>query len=81
MREVGSYEAKTHLPELLKAVEKGETIVITRRGAPVARLVPADRAGGDDVRLIINRMKKARARRPRVTLDEILSARDEGRKS
>lgn len=81
MREVGSYEAKTHLPELLKAVEKGETIVITRRGAPVARLVPADRRGGDDARAIIDRMKKARARRPRVTLDEILSARDEGRRS
>jgi prevent-host-death family protein len=81
MREVGSYEAKTHLPELLKAVEKGETIVITRRGAPVARLVPADRAGGEDAREIIDRMKRARARRSRLTLDEILSARDEGRKS
>jgi len=81
MREVGSYEAKTHLPELLKAVEKGETIVITRRGTPVARLVPADRSGGNDAREIINRMKKARARRHRVSLDEILSARDEGRKS
>ncbi|QLH38071.1 MAG: type II toxin-antitoxin system prevent-host-death family antitoxin [Defluviicoccus sp.] len=34
MREVGTYEAKTHLPELLKAVETGETIVITRRGTP-----------------------------------------------
>ena len=81
MREVGSYEAKTHLPELLKAVEKGETIVITRRGAPVARLVPADRAGGGDAREITDRMKRARATRSRVTLDEILSARDEGRRS
>lgn len=40
MREVGSYEAKTHLPELLKAVEMGEEITITRRGRAVAKLVP-----------------------------------------
>jgi prevent-host-death family protein len=38
---VGSYEAKTHLPQLLDRVEHGETIVITRHGKPVAKLVPA----------------------------------------
>lgn len=38
---VGSYHAKTHLPQLLDRVEHGETIVITRHGKPVARLVPA----------------------------------------
>lgn len=40
MRSVGAYEAKTHLPELLEAVERGETIVITRHGKEVAHLVP-----------------------------------------
>ena len=39
MHIVGSYEAKTRLPELLRAVEKGETVTITRRGVPVARIV------------------------------------------
>jgi antitoxin (DNA-binding transcriptional repressor) of toxin-antitoxin stability system len=38
MTAIGSYEAKTHLPELLERVEKGEKIVITRRGVPVALL-------------------------------------------
>jgi prevent-host-death family protein len=37
---VGSYEAKTHLPELLRRVESGESITITKHGKPVARLVP-----------------------------------------
>ena len=37
---VGAYEAKTHLPQLLDRVEHGETIVITRHGKPVAKLVP-----------------------------------------
>ncbi len=81
MREVGSYEAKTHLPELLKAVEKGETIVITRRGAPIARLSPLGDSDRKETVAVIERMKKARERRSRVSVDEILSARDEGRRS
>jgi prevent-host-death family protein len=42
MKYVGSDEAKTHLPSLLRRVEKGETITITRRGKPIARIVPAE---------------------------------------
>lgn len=40
MREVGAFEAKNTLGSLLDLVEKGEEIVITRRGRPVARLCP-----------------------------------------
>jgi prevent-host-death family protein len=40
MREVQASEAKTHLPQLLDDVERGETIVIARHGRPIARLVP-----------------------------------------
>ncbi len=40
---IGAYEAKTKLSELLDRVERGEEITITRRGVPVARLVPAER--------------------------------------
>jgi prevent-host-death family protein len=40
LREVGAFEAKNTLGSLLDLVEKGEEIVITRRGKPVARLVP-----------------------------------------
>ncbi len=45
MRKVGAYDAKTHLPGLLDAVARGERIVITRRGKPVAMLVPAAEGG------------------------------------
>jgi prevent-host-death family protein len=41
MHTVGSYEAKSHLPQLLERIEHGESIIITRHGKPVARLVPA----------------------------------------
>ena len=40
MREVGAFEAKSKLGQLLDWVEAGEEIVITRRGKIVARLVP-----------------------------------------
>lgn len=36
-------EAKAQLSRLLRAVETGEDIVIARRGAPVARLIPVQR--------------------------------------
>ena len=44
MREIGAFEAKTHLSELLAAVEAGEAFTITRRGKPVAELRPVSDA-------------------------------------
>ncbi|KAF0166960.1 MAG: prevent-host-death family protein [Rhodocyclaceae bacterium] len=41
-------DAKSHLSALLNDVEAGEDVVITRRGKPVARLVPEPRSGGFD---------------------------------
>ena len=37
---VGVHHAKTHLSDLLRRVEEGETVTITRRGEPVAELRP-----------------------------------------
>jgi prevent-host-death family protein len=39
MTEVGVHEAKTHLSALLREVEQGGEVVITRDGRRVARLV------------------------------------------
>lgn len=41
--EIGAFEAKNKLGALLDRVERGEEIVITRHGKPVARLVPNSR--------------------------------------
>lgn len=57
---VGSHDAKTNLAQLLDRVENGATIVITRHGAPIAKLSPfeetADRSSIqraiDNIRLI-----------------------------
>lgn len=40
MVQVTVAEAKTKLSSLLAAVEAGEAVVITRRGKPIAELVP-----------------------------------------
>lgn len=38
--QVNILEAKNRLSELVKAAEAGEEVVLARRGAPVARIVP-----------------------------------------
>jgi prevent-host-death family protein len=62
MREVGAFEAKTKLGQLLDEVEHGEEIVITRRGKAVARLtsiVPGfDRAKARQAAAGIREMRK-----------------------
>ncbi len=40
MEMIGAYEAKTHLPQLLERVARGEHLTITRHGKPVAQLIP-----------------------------------------
>jgi prevent-host-death family protein len=40
-KEIGAFEAKTRLSELLDRVDKGAAYVITKRGRPVAELRPA----------------------------------------
>jgi prevent-host-death family protein len=37
---IGTFEAKTHFSQLIAEVEKGRDYTITKRGKPVARIVP-----------------------------------------
>mgnify|MGYP001260956629 CR=1 FL=1 len=49
MKTVGIFEAKNKLSELVAEVERGESIMLTRNGRPVAELVPIA-ADGDEAR-------------------------------
>ena len=40
--DINVYAAKTQLSRLLDQVERGEEVVITRHGKPVAKLVPIE---------------------------------------
>lgn len=79
-KEVGAFEAKTHLPKLIEAVLRGDRITITRRGAPVALLIPVTPAGKGDTQALIADFRKWRQG---ITWGEGMStkkARNEGRK-
>lgn len=77
---VGSSEAKTHLPELLERVAKGENILITRRGVPVALLTQPPREAKKDVRSVIAAMKHFRKGKTLGKDPSIRSLTEEGRR-
>ncbi len=73
-------EAKTHLPELLDKVEQGQTIVITRHGRAIARLVPETDRRQEEIDSAIAAIKALQKRTGKITVEELLSARHEGHK-
>jgi prevent-host-death family protein len=60
MTTIGTFEAKTHLTQLLGRVARGERILITNRGKPMAMLVPPDRESNVDVKSLIGEMLACR---------------------
>ena len=58
MSEVGAFEAKTHLPQLLKRVQQGERFVITRHNHPVAELIPFRQRDTATIRTAIDGLKE-----------------------
>jgi prevent-host-death family protein len=80
MREIEASDAKTCLPQILDAVELGETVRITRHGRPIARIVPKPHRPQEEVDKAIESIKAPRKRTGKITLDELLSARHEGHK-
>lgn len=56
-REIGSYEAKTKLPELLRLVKTGRSFTITNRGEAVADLVPSLGAKARDKVAAVKKLK------------------------
>lgn len=62
MKEIGAFEAKNRLGQLLDWVEAGEEVVITRRGKVVARMLPPsmafDRERGRRAAARIREMRK-----------------------
>jgi prevent-host-death family protein len=79
MDTVGAFDAKTNFSALLARVERGEQIVITRRGKPVARLMPIATARKVKVS---DAMAKLRELRKGATLGSLSwkELRDAGRK-
>ena len=79
VREIQASEAKAHLPQLLDDVERGETLIITRHGRPIARIVPEVDRRQEEVDRALASILELRKRTGKVTLEEIRSAREERR--
>jgi prevent-host-death family protein len=80
MKHIQASEAKAKFAELLNQVERGETLVITRHGKPIAHLQPAPRDNDARGRQAMQELMELRKGAGRATVEEILAWRDEGRR-
>ena len=77
--EVGAFEAKTQLSRLLELARRGERIIITRRGIPVAQLTAVDGRNVQDTQKAIEELKAIRGR-SKPGAESIRSLIEEGRR-
>ncbi|GMQ84159.1 MAG: hypothetical protein BMS9Abin06_0921 [Gammaproteobacteria bacterium] len=77
-KEIGSYDAKTKLPEILRRVEAGETFTITNRGKAIADLIPSKSSSREKAKQAIDNLLKMAKK---TASDDVLkSLKDSGRK-
>jgi len=77
--EIGSYEAKTKLPELLRGVQLGNRYTITLRGEAIADLIPADASRKTDVAAGVAHMQQLMASYPPLLGIDTKALIEEGR--
>ena len=77
--EIGAYEAKTRLPELLWQVKAGRQFTITNRGAAIADLVPSESTTPKDKTAAVEKFKAFMRRNPVRGAADIRQLIDEGR--
>jgi prevent-host-death family protein len=80
MERIGTHEAKTRLSELLAKVRKGQEFLITNRGEPVAKLLPASKLNQSQIRLAIKEIREIQSRN-RLNGLKIRDMIDEGRRA
>lgn len=79
MRTVGAFEAKTHLSEILEKASRGEETIITKRGVPIAKVIPVEK---ESSAIKPNLLQEFRQLRKKLTLGNLSwkDLRNEGRK-
>jgi len=78
LEEIGAYDAKTKLPEILRRVEAGEAFTITNRGKPIADLIPSRSRSDHKTKSAISNILKAK--KYPLTDDELNDLKGNGRK-
>jgi len=79
-REVQASDAKTHFARLLDEVERGETIIITRHGQAIARIVPEARVRQEEIDQALDDLTELGKQTGTITVEEILAWRHAGHK-
>lgn len=81
MKQIGAFDAKTHFSSLLEQVEKGEEIIITRRGKQIAKIIPIQ-TNVSEAHAAVTRIKNLakKLKLGKFNWDEWKQYRDEGRK-
>jgi len=80
VREIQASDAKARLSQLLDEVERGETIVITRHGRAIARIIPEADSRRREIENALADIRELRKRTGEVSLEELLAWRHEGHK-
>lgn len=79
-KNIGSYEVRTNLSEILRRVRAGESFTITNRGKPVADLVPSRAASRKKTAAAIENILRMRETVVPISDDRLEEYRKEGRK-
>jgi prevent-host-death family protein len=77
--EIGAYEAKTKLPELLRQVQAGKRFTITNRGKAIADLIPSEGQTAKDPAAAIDQFLAFKKSNPVRAKIDIKAAIEEGR--
>ena len=78
LEEIGSYDAKTKLPEILRRVEAGESFTITNRGKPIADITPT--RAGNQLKAQVAIQNILTAKKHIVSDETFLELKNDGRK-
>ncbi len=79
MQTMQAAEVETHIHRILEDIGRGESVRITKDGRPFARISPEPEIDPEAVQRATEGMRDLRKRIGKLSLEEILSARDEGR--
>ena len=78
LEEIGSYDAKTKLPEILRRVEAGESFTITNRGKPIADITPT--RAGNQLKAQVAIQNILTAKKHIISDETFLELKNDGRK-
>jgi prevent-host-death family protein len=80
LREIEASDAQTQLPRLLDEVERGETLIITRHGKPIARIIPEPDCHRIEINCTMASITDIRTTMPSIPLEDSPPARRKGPK-